>query len=64
MNLHILDNEITSTIKHAFKKNEVEFQLVPPNQHRQNTAEHAIRAFKKHLLVSLATYDSSFLIRE
>ena len=31
------------------------FELVPPNQHRRNTAERAIRTFKNHLLSGLAT---------
>ena len=42
----------------------MEFQLVPPDQHRRNTAEHAIYTFKDHLLAGLVTYDPSFPIKE
>ena len=36
------------------------FQLVPPNVHRRNAAECAIRTFKAHFLVILAGMDSDF----
>jgi len=45
-------------------KNEVEFQLVPPDQHRRNTAECAIHTFKNNLLTSLATCIPSLPIKE
>ena len=32
--LHILDNVISSIMKNSLKINEVQFQLVPPDQHR------------------------------
>ena len=51
-------------MRRVFEKNEVEFQLVPPDQHRCNTAERDICTFKNHLLTGLVTYDPSFLIRE
>ena len=48
--LHLLNNEISSVMKHAFEKHDVAFQLVPPHQHRHNAAERTIRTFKNHLL--------------
>ena len=38
----------------------VEFQLVPPDMHRGNTAERAIRSFKSHFLAILAGVASDF----
>ena len=40
------------------------FELVPPHQHRRNTAERAIRRAKKHLLAGIATCDPGFPITE
>ena len=51
-------------MKHAFEKHNIDFQLVPPHQHRRNAAERAIMTFKNHLLAGLATCDPSFTIRE
>ena len=64
VHLHILDNEVSATMKHAFETNGIKFQLVPPHQHRRNAAERAIRTFKNHLLAGLATCDPTFPIRE
>ena len=36
------------------------FQLVPPEMHRQNRAERAIRTFKDHFLAILAGVDPAF----
>ena len=38
---------------------EVEFQLVPPRVHRQNSAERAIKTFKEYLLAVLVGLDVS-----
>ena len=42
----------------------LKYQLVPPNQHRHNAAERAIRTFKTHLLAGLASCDPKFPVRE
>ena len=42
---HILDSEISREFKQAIKDNDMTYQLVPPYDHRQNTAEKAIRGF-------------------
>ena len=38
----------------------VEFQLVPPDMHWRNAAEHAIRSFKAHFFAVLAGVASNF----
>lgn len=47
---------------HWFKK--MDYQLVPPNQHRRNVAERVMRTFKNYLLAGLATCDPRFHIHK
>ena len=61
---YIMDNECSKYLQQALKKNNLDYQLVPPNQHRRNAAERAIRTFKNHLLAGLATCDPKFPIHE
>ena len=55
VNLQILDNEASGeykrTIEEVWKST---YQLVPPDMHRRNAAERAIRTFKAHFLAILA----------
>ena len=60
----ILDNEFSMELKKALTKKSIHFQLVPPDAHRRNAAEHAIRTFKNHFLSTLATCNSEFPITE
>jgi hypothetical protein len=61
VNLQILDNEASAAYKQAITFTwQAEFQLVPPDMHRQNHAERAIRTFKAHFLSILAGVDPSF----
>ena len=59
-----MDSECSKDLQLALKKNNLDYQLVPPNQHRRNAVERAIRTFKNHLLAGLATYDPQFSIHE
>ncbi len=61
VDLQILDNEASADYKHAITITwQVKFQLVPPDMHRPNQAERAIRTFKDHFLAILAGVDSTF----
>ena len=58
VDVQILDNKVSTD----FTKTIVEYwcatyQLVPPNVHRINVAERAIRTFKAHFLAILAGVD-------
>jgi hypothetical protein len=57
----ILDNKASAAYKEAitFKWNTT-FQLIPPDMHRHNWAEHAICTFKDHFLAILASVNSAF----
>ena len=60
----IMDNECSKEMKTALTKYKMNYQLVPPDSHRRNAAERAIRTFKNHFLSCLATCHKHFPIRE
>ena len=45
-----LDNECSELLEEFLEKEEVKYQLTTAYQHRQNTAERAIRTFKIHFI--------------
>ena len=55
-----LDNEASDAYKQAILSHVSSYQLVPPDMHRRNKAERAIRTFKAHFLSILASVDPSF----
>jgi hypothetical protein len=61
VDLQVLDNEASALYKLAITgKWNCRFQLVPPDVHRRNVAERAIRTFKAHFLSILAGVSDSF----
>ncbi len=56
---HILDNEAPAKFKKEIQKNCM-YQLVPPDNHRQNLAERAIQTFKNHFKAILVGIDDTF----
>jgi hypothetical protein len=58
--LQTLDNEASAALKSFFTANNVEYQLVPPQFHRPNAAERAIRTFKEHFVAGLSSVDPTF----
>ena len=59
-----MDNEASQELKRAIIKNKITYQLTPPNIHRTNAAERAIRTYKNHFLSGLATVDPDFPVAE
>ena len=57
---YIVDNEASLELKQAMKKEQIDYQLVPPHNHRANYAERAIQTFKSHFKAILATCDPAF----
>jgi hypothetical protein len=49
-----------SILYHHYPSWNASFQLVPPDVHHTNAAEHAIQTFKAHFLSILAGIDNSF----
>jgi hypothetical protein len=58
--LQTLDKESSSSLKHFFSSNEVEYQLVPPHCHLRSVTERAIRTFKEHFVTGLSSVDPIF----
>jgi hypothetical protein len=58
--LNVMDNQATKHIKKILTKNECKVQLVEPDNHRVNAAEHAIQTFKDAFIAALPTTDSKF----
>ena len=58
--MQILDNECPELIKQYFRDEDVEWQLVPPNLHRNNAAEKVIGTFKDHFITILCSCDPLF----
>ena len=57
---HTLDNEASDALKQYIRKQEIQFELMPPGNHRRNQAERAIQTFKAHLIAILAGVDNKF----
>ncbi len=58
--MHILDNECSTEFKEQIVLNNMNYQLVPPHNHRWNIAENAIQVFKAHFISILCSTDKSF----
>ena len=58
--MHITDNETSTHLKQYLSSRGMKYQLVPPNQHRANAAERAIRTFKNHFIATLCSCDMNF----
>ena len=58
--LQKLDNECPEALKQFMRAKDVEYQLVPPYDHRQNSAERAIGTWKDHFISGLASLDPAF----
>ena len=59
-----MDNECSADLKASLTKVNLEYELAPPHMHRRNAAERAIRTFKNHFLLGLATCPPTFPITE
>ena len=58
--LQRLDNEAGAAYKSNLRAKDIDFQLVPPHNHRRNAAERAIQTFKNHFVAILCTTDKRF----
>ena len=60
--LNIMENEASTAVKRYTTNANVNYQLVEPNNHRVNAAEHAIRTFKNHSVEGLSSLHPKFPI--
>jgi hypothetical protein len=58
--MHILDNECSAEFKERILCNKMQYQLVPPNDHRRNIAEKVIQVFKAHFISILCGRDKGY----
>jgi hypothetical protein len=57
---HTLDNEALDAFKQYIHQQQIQFELVPPGNHRHNQAKRAIQTFKAHFISILAGVDDKF----
>ncbi len=58
--MHILDNKCSSEFKERIQLNNMQYQLIPPHDHRHNITEKAIQVFKAHFISILCGADKAF----
>ena len=56
----VLDNEASAEFKTAIKESGMDYQLVPPDDHRRNVAEKAIQTWKDHFVAVLSGTANDF----
>jgi hypothetical protein len=56
----VLDNKCLAVMKACIKGNDMDYELVPQEQHWKNQAEQAIQSFKAHFISFLASIDNKF----
>jgi hypothetical protein len=61
--LQRLDNEASAALKRAIRDKDIDFQLVPPHQHRRLAAKRAIQTFKNHCVAILCGTHPDFPLR-
>jgi hypothetical protein len=52
-----LDNEVSEIVTELFKDNDIKLQFVPPNMHRANVAERAIRHTKNTIIAMVSAVE-------
>ena len=62
--LYIIDNEASSQLKDTMHRKGIEYQLVPPHNHRANLAERAIQTFKYHMKAGLASVHPDYPVAQ
>ena len=56
----VLDNEASAAYKQAIKESGMDYQLVPPDDHRRNIAKKAIQTWKDHFIAALSGTANNF----
>ena len=53
--VHWLDNEASTKLKKYNIDNRIKYQLTPPNIHRINASERAVRTWKNHFIAGISS---------
>ena len=62
--LQRLDNEASAALQRSMQTKNVNFQLVPPHNHRRNAAERCIRTFKNHFIAGICSTHPNFPLNQ
>ena len=62
--LQRLDNETSVSLQLSMQTKKVNFQLVPPHNHRRNAAERCIRTFKNHFIAGVCSTHPNFPLNQ
>jgi hypothetical protein len=60
----MLDNEAPRAFLDVIEENGLEWELVPPHNHRRNVAERAIQTAKGHIIANVLGCDPTFPLKE
>ena len=61
-NFHKMDNKSSKEIQDFITSRKTDVQCSPPDMHRQNAAESAVRTWKSHCISGIASVHSKFPI--
>jgi hypothetical protein len=61
--LQRLDNEESLALRNYLTKQDINYQLAPPNINRRNNADRAIQTFKNHFITRLCSVDPTFPLK-
>ena len=57
---HFMDKKASTALEMTMSTMNIKYQLVPPNNHRANNEERAIKTFKNHFISGLFSADKKF----
>ncbi len=60
---NVMDNIVSKAIQEFLESENINIQIVEPQNHCVNAAEHAIQTFKDHFIAGLCTTDKQFPIQ-
>jgi hypothetical protein len=61
--LNVMDDKCFKTVEAHIPNNHMGIHLVPPHNHRVNTAKRAIATFNEHFISALATVNRNCLLQ-
>ena len=60
---HFMDKKASTALEMTMSTMNIKYQLVPPNNHRANNEERAIKTFKNHFISGLFSADKNFQLQ-
>ena len=60
---HIMDREASTVVELDITTMDINYQLVPPSNHRDNNSERAMQTFRKNFIYGICSVDEIFHIK-